>query len=77
VEEGTLASPGHPFDGQHLPRKDGQVDPFQDFDDFAGGPKDKRLFQMLRLIKGGRPRLARWNQIIFSFAGLFRNTPSI
>jgi hypothetical protein len=77
VEESALAGPGHPFDGQHLSCKDGQVDPFQDFDDFAAAPEDKGFFQILRLIKGDSPRCVGWNQIIISFAGRFRNIPSI
>jgi len=44
VEEGAFPSPGNPLDSQHFPKKDGQIDSLENFDDFAGTPKDEGFF---------------------------------
>jgi hypothetical protein len=56
MQEGTLAGPGNSFDGQHLSRKDGQVDPLENFDDFTGATKDEGFFQPFGFIEGNIPR---------------------
>jgi hypothetical protein len=52
VKESTLARSGSPFYGQHLSGLDSQIDPPQNFDDFAAGPKKEGFFQILGLDQG-------------------------
>jgi hypothetical protein len=52
VQEGALACSGSPFHSQHLSGPDGQIDPLQDFYDFATCPEEKGFLQILGLNQG-------------------------
>jgi len=44
MQESTLARPRGSLYGHHLPRKDGQIDPFEDFDHLLILSQNKGLF---------------------------------
>jgi hypothetical protein len=52
VQEGALACSGSPLHSQRLSCPDGQIDPLQDFDDFATCPEEKGFLQILGLNQG-------------------------
>jgi hypothetical protein len=52
VQKGALARSGSSFHSQHLSGLDGQIDPPQDFDDFAAGPEEEGFFQIVGLNQG-------------------------
>jgi len=58
VQERTLAGPGSSLDGEHFSGEDGQVDPFQDFNNFGALPKNKRFSEIANMEKrlAGRGR---------------------